>query len=101
MNGKKSPVILVEFPRRPGVEQVSLVPADVIAKSEAALEKTAEAIRSLAQRVTSSLDTLEVRPKEIEVSFGLKFDAEAGVLVSKAGVEASVSVKLVWKSDDK
>ena len=101
MNGVQSGTILVEFPRRAGGEQVSLTPVDLVAKSEAALDRTTEAIRSMARRVTSSLDGLEVRPKSIEVEFGLKFDAEAGVLVSKAGVEASVNVTLLWEPDGK
>lgn len=99
MNGREAPTVLVEFPRRPGVEQVSVTPIDLVAKSQAALEKTMEAIRSVAQRVTAGLDGLEIKPSAIEVEFGLKFDAEAGVFVSKAGVEASVNVKLVWKPD--
>lgn len=97
MNGIQASAIIVEFPKRAGVAEVSLTTGDLIAKSQAALTKTTEAIKEIALRVTAGLEDLVVRPQEIEVTFGLKFDAEAGVVVSKAGVEASVEVKLVWK----
>ncbi|HEY4302878.1 MAG TPA: CU044_2847 family protein [Gemmatimonadaceae bacterium] len=97
MDAIERTTIIVEFPRRAGVAEVSLTAGDVIAKSQLALAKTTEAIKEIALRVTAGLEDLVVRPQEIEVTFGLKFDAEAGVVVSKAGVEASVEVKLVWK----
>jgi hypothetical protein len=38
------------------------------------------------------------RPDEVEITFGLKASGELGSLVvAKAGVEASYSVKLTWK----
>jgi hypothetical protein len=97
MTGTQPTSIIVEFPKRAGVAEVSLTSGDLIAKSQAALAKTTEAIKEIALRVTAGLEDLAVRPQEIEVTFGLKFDAEAGVVVSKAGVEASVEVTLVWK----
>lgn len=100
MDRTERTAIIVEFPKRAGVAEVSLNPGDLIEKSQRALEKTTEAIKEIALRVTSGLDDLAVRPREIEVTFGLKFDAEAGVVVSKAGIEASVEVKLVWKDAD-
>jgi hypothetical protein len=95
-----SAVILVEFPSRPGVEKVSLGHGDLVAKSEAALDRTMAAIRILARRVADSVSDLDVKPTEINVEFGLKFDAQAGVLLSRAGMEASVNVKLVWKQSE-
>jgi hypothetical protein len=35
--------------------------------------------------------------KQVELQAGLKFIGEAGVVLSKIGSEASVSIKLVWE----
>jgi hypothetical protein len=93
--------VLVEFAPRPGVQQVALTPADMAEKSEKALDSAMNTIHQMAGRVSAALDTLaEHRPNEVEVEFGLKLDAEAGALIAKAGIEASVNVKLTWKGGD-
>jgi hypothetical protein len=38
-----------------------------------------------------------VRPKEFELSFGVKLNAEAGVVFSKLGSEGSFQITLRWK----
>jgi Trypsin-co-occurring domain 1 len=37
------------------------------------------------------------RPKEFELSFGVKLNAEAGVVFSKMGSEGSFQITLRWK----
>jgi hypothetical protein len=41
----------------------------------------------------------EVRPKELELSFGIKLNAEKGLLFSKVGCEGSFQVTLRWSKD--
>ena len=42
----------------------------------------------------------ELGPDEVEVTFGLKASGELGnLVVAKAGVEASYSIKLKWKKE--
>lgn len=38
----------------------------------------------------------EIRPKELELSFGLKVNSEAGLVFSKVGGEGSFQVTLRW-----
>jgi hypothetical protein len=38
-----------------------------------------------------------ISPDELELEAGLKFVAEAGIVLSKYGAEASISVKLKWR----
>lgn len=40
-------------------------------------------------------------PDQIELSAGLKFTGSAGVILSNWGSEASVSIKLTWKKDER
>lgn len=92
--------VLVEFPPRPGRQQVALKPDEAVAKSAEALDSSMGTIRYMANRVTSTMDSLgDVRPDEVTVEFGIKFDAEAGAVIAKAGLEASLRVELVWKGN--
>jgi hypothetical protein len=38
----------------------------------------------------------EIRPKELELSFGIKLNSEAGLVFSKIGGEGSFQVTLRW-----
>jgi hypothetical protein len=91
--------VLVEFPPRAGRQQVALTAQDAVKKSAEALDRSMETIRHMATRVTSTMDSLGGgRPDEVTVEFGIKFDAEAGAIIAKAGVEGSLTVELVWKA---
>lgn len=89
--------ILVELTPRPGVQQVSLSPANIAEQSAKALDSAMNTIHHMARRVSATIDALVDRPTQVEVEFGLKLEAEAGAFISKAGVEASLNVKLTWE----
>jgi hypothetical protein len=93
--------VLVEFTLRPGLREVSLSPDDIAEKSAKALDSAMNAIHHMARRVSAMIDTLSDRPAEVEVEFSLALDAEAGAMISKAGVEAGFNVKLTWKREEK
>jgi len=40
-------------------------------------------------------------PDKVEIEAGIKFTGEAGVILSKYGAEASISVKLTWQRPEK
>jgi hypothetical protein len=90
--------IIVEFPTKPGVQQVGRLSPEMIAeKSAEALDKTMHIIHTMARRVTATIDAISVPPKQAEVEFGIIFDSEAGAVLAKAGVECSINVKLTWE----
>jgi len=37
--------------------------------------------------------------KEVQVEFGVKLDVEAGALIAKTGVEATINVTLTWERE--
>lgn len=90
-------VILVEFEEK-GLARVSLTPEDLAEKSARALDKAMQTIRGLAERLAATVQDLPTRPQAVEVAFGLKLNAEAGALIARTGGEASLNVKLTWKS---
>lgn len=89
--------ILVELTSRSGVQKVALSPTDIVEKSAKALESAMNTIHGMAQRITNTVDALVKKPSQVEVEFGIKLDGEVGALISKAGVEASLNVKLIWE----
>ena len=96
----EQPTVLVDFPARAGLKEVSLSPQDLAARSSAALDSAMTAIRQMAERVTSATGDLARRPDEIEVEFGLKLDAAGGALLARAGVEAHLTVTLKWDATE-
>jgi Trypsin-co-occurring domain 1 len=42
----------------------------------------------------------QLAPDEHEIEFGIKLNAEAGVVVAKSAVEGHFSVKLLWRRGD-
>jgi hypothetical protein len=61
-------------------------------------ENAAENARKAGLVILDKVRGLHDSPDEVEITFGLKASGELGSLViAKAGVEASYSVKLTWK----
>ncbi len=84
---------------QPGLRRASLSPADLAAQSTKALDSAMNAIHHMARRVIATIDALSDRPSQVEVAFGLTLDSEAGALIAKAGMEASINVTLTWERE--
>jgi hypothetical protein len=92
------PKILVEMTPAPGVKQVSLNTNEISRKSMEALDNAMVAIKEMSTRVSNTMDKIIANTKEIEVTFGLKLTIEGSAIITKAGVEATINVKLVYKN---
>jgi hypothetical protein len=96
-----SGVIYVEFVTADGVRPVSIFSRgnekELAKKSAGAVDKAMDTIQAMANKVNSTIKNIQNRPNEVEVEFGIKFDAELGVIVAKASLEASIIVKLKWQ----
>lgn len=82
--GNLDPVLRGE-PREKVIERAGMT-------FQAAMDK----VKPLAQTIITKLRGLHDSPDEIEVVFGLKLNAEAGMVVAATGVEANYTVKLKW-----
>lgn len=100
MDDVGAPEILIDFPVRQGVKQVALTPADVARWSGDAVDSAMATIRAMAEKVAKAVDGLANRPDGMEVEFGLTFDAHVGALIAKSGVEAALTVRLIWSGTD-
>ncbi len=94
--------IIVEFPAERGLKQVGLSPEDLAKKSNAAIQTAMQSIYRMSRQTVATLKAIPLveRPSQAEVEFGIKSDAEAGAVLAKAGMEASINVKLVWEKHD-
>ncbi|TKJ38376.1 hypothetical protein CEE37_12715 [candidate division LCP-89 bacterium B3_LCP] len=88
--------ILVEFAVQPGVQKVSLTQKDVAKKSAEAVDRAMSTIQNMAERVTSTINEIPLKPAQVEVTFGIKFSAESGAVIAKASLEAGINVSLTW-----
>jgi hypothetical protein len=68
-------------------------------KSHAAVDKAMNTIKEMSDRVSSTIESLQIKPKNVEVAFGIKFDAELDVMIAKVGTEASMTVTLKWEDE--
>lgn len=96
----QQPVVLVDFAPRVGLKEVSLSPQDLAVRSAVALDSAMTSIRDLSERITANINDLARRPDEVEVEFGLKLDAAMGALITRAGLEAHLTVTLKWSGGD-
>jgi hypothetical protein len=98
--------IYVEFSDENGLRPVSLFTRkkapELAQKSNDALNKAMDTIKEISQRVHSTVVNIErdKRPGHVEVEFGIKFDAEFGVIVAKLTAEASMTVTMAWDNAD-
>jgi Trypsin-co-occurring domain 1 len=92
--------ILVDFPPRAGLKDVTSKPAALAERSAEALDAAMASIHGLADRISATVGSLAKKPEEAEVEFGLKLDAEAGALIAKTTMEAHIVVTLKWSRRD-
>jgi hypothetical protein len=72
-------------------------PGEVVREAAQSLEDALDStLRPVAAAFLSALG--HIRPDEAELNLGLKISAEAGVIVSKLAAEASLQVKLIWRT---
>lgn len=87
-------IVEVDEPEREGMENAAV--GDVIEKAHQTIEKSLEKVKPTAQFILTQLRKLHETPDEIQVSFGLKLNADFGVVLAAAGLEANYSVTLKW-----
>lgn len=96
--GITSKQILIEFTPKPGVQAVALYKPDkdLKEKSEKALTEAMGAIEEMANKINTLYNKIPKEFSEVQVEFGIKFIAETGAFIAKAGCEASINVTLTW-----
>lgn len=72
----------------------------MVIKAQKTLDESLDTIKPIAAKVLSRLNEgLTTPADEVEVTFGLKLNAEAGVVFGSVGGEVTFEVKLKWLKD--
>jgi len=96
--------LFIEWPEKQGVVQAGIGESldDLKTETQKAINITLGVIRSMAYRITKTIDDMEynTRPDEVEVEFSLKLDLEGGVImpmVAKTTTGGQFNIKFMWK----
>lgn len=71
--------------------------AGLVGKATQSFEDALKPVPKAIKTVLDAIAKSELSPNELEVEFGIKFTADAGVVISKVGGEASLTVTATWK----
>jgi hypothetical protein len=78
------------------IERVGLSTGTVVLKAKQKFEESLDEVRPVAAAIVNKFKNLQVPADEIEVKFGLKFTADAGMIFSKVGGEVNFEITLKW-----
>jgi hypothetical protein len=68
----------------------------VIQKAKDYLDDNLNKIKVFSSSIANSIKSLDFAPNELEVEFGVKFAADAGIIISSISSEANITIKLKW-----
>lgn len=104
---------LVEFPLEEGGGQIlievrersttgGLQPAGrddggLVVRARNTFDEALATFRPAARTILRALK--ELGPEELEITLGIKFTADARAIIAATGTEATIGVKIVWKSE--
>ncbi len=87
---------------RSKVEKTGIADGErAVIKAQKKFTDAIEPIREVAESILSKITNLSEAPDDLEVHFGLKANAQLGMVVASGSVEANYTVKLHWSRKDK
>jgi len=88
--------VLVDVDEEPGVARVSR--QGRIREARATFETALGEVRDAAVVALTQFQTMARHPDEVEITFGVRLDAEVGAVIAKTGMSGNFEVKLTWRS---
>ena len=86
--------VVAEVDVAPGVSRVSR--DGVLAKATGTFEDALTRVRDAAATALAQFQDMARQPDSVEMTFGVKLDAQAGAVIAKTGVQGHFEVKLTW-----
>ena len=71
--------------------------SDTVAKAAHSFEDAISVVEPVAEALVAKLANLEHGTEAVELKFGLKFSAEAGVVIASASTEANIEIRISWR----
>jgi hypothetical protein len=81
-----------------GFEEASGL-GEKIKKGATSIEEAFSHLKPIAEALLKKMDGISQKPDEISIAFGLKLNAQAGVVVSSSSIEANFKVTMTWKNE--
>ncbi len=72
-------------------------PPKMIEKLNVTFESVIGKLKPMVETIAGSLSDLVKTPDSVEIEFEVKITADAGVVIARAGSEASLKIKVGWK----
>lgn len=69
----------------------------IVEKTTSEMKEMIDATAEFAQEAAEKISKMDYKPDEIQIKFGVKLTAEAGVVFAKATTEGNFEFTLTWK----
>ena len=80
-----------------GIAEEYAATSDLVTEATITIKEALAPVSAIIQDVRKSIAGKDMAPDELEVEFGIKLTAEAGIIISKIGTEATLNLKASWK----
>jgi uncharacterized protein YfiM (DUF2279 family) len=74
-------------------------PPPIVREATATFERALADVRDAAGAALGQFQDMVHRPDSVEISFGIRLDAQAGALIAKTGAQGHFEVKLTWQPE--
>jgi hypothetical protein len=88
--------VKVEVDARTGIVP-SARPGEVVAKASESFQSALERLAPVTEAILARFRNLAARPTEVDIEFGIKLSAGAGVVIAHTGAEANFKVTVQWR----
>jgi hypothetical protein len=95
LEGGGSLCVEVDEELEPGVVRVGR-PGEIAATARQTLEASLDQLKPMATAVIDRLRMIKYPPHQVNVEFGIKLTAQAGVVIAASTGEANLTVRLCW-----
>jgi Trypsin-co-occurring domain 1 len=82
--------------QEPGFQSIARKPGQVIYDAGSRFEDALENVRNAAVSALAKFRDEVLDPDQVEIEFGVRFNAEAGAVIAKTSAEGHLVVKLAW-----
>lgn len=73
----------------------------IVKRSEDLLKKAFAQIKTFSNSIATSLKNSAICPEEFELEFGVKFTADASIIISSLSSEANITIRMKWTKDER
>jgi hypothetical protein len=94
--GDDGPVVVEIDSSQPGFQSISRKPGEIIHDVQGRFDDALENVRNAAVSALEKFRDEILDPDQVEIEFGVKFNAEAGAVIAKTSAEGHLTVKLTW-----